>query len=61
FNKGRAPAGAIFDEALPVFVENKDKFEGFITHRLPLEEAAKGYDLFDTQEARKVALGPGNP
>ncbi|KAK5278564.1 hypothetical protein LTR14_012443, partial [Exophiala xenobiotica] len=53
FNKGRAPAGAIFDEALPVFVENKDKFEGFITHRLPLEEAAKGYDLFDTQEARK--------
>lgn len=60
FNMGRAPVGAVFDEALQVFIKNKKKFEGLITHRLPMEEAAKGYVLFSTQQARKVVLRPGS-
>ncbi|POR32510.1 Zinc-dependent alcohol dehydrogenase [Tolypocladium paradoxum] len=55
---GRAPVRAVLEEALKVFVENKSKFVGVISHRLPLVEAAVGYKLFDTQEARKVVLRP---
>lgn len=55
---GRAPVRAIFEEALPVFVENKALFADVISHRLPLTEAAEGYKLFDTQKARKVVLRP---
>jgi threonine dehydrogenase-like Zn-dependent dehydrogenase len=29
-----------------------------LTHRLPLEEAAEGYRLFDSREAVKVVLTP---
>jgi threonine dehydrogenase-like Zn-dependent dehydrogenase len=29
-----------------------------ISHRLPLEEAARGYELFDRREATKVLLVP---
>ena len=50
--------GAVRKEALRVFVENKDKFADAISHRLPLTDAAEGYRLFDTQEARKVILRP---
>lgn len=55
---GRAPVRAVIEEALPVFIENKDKFAEAVSHKLPLAEAAKGYALFDTQEARKVVLIP---
>ncbi|MFI8432075.1 glutathione-dependent formaldehyde dehydrogenase, partial [Pseudomonas sp. NPDC078863] len=35
--------------------------EAIITHRLPLEQAARGYELFDKaeEECRKVILLPG--
>jgi threonine dehydrogenase-like Zn-dependent dehydrogenase len=29
-----------------------------ISHRLPLSEAPKGYELFDSKEALKVVLDP---
>lgn len=58
FNMGRAPVAAVYEEALQVIVENKHQFKDFITHRLPLAEAANGYALFDTQQARKVVLRP---
>jgi threonine dehydrogenase-like Zn-dependent dehydrogenase len=29
-----------------------------VSHRLPLEEATKGYELFDTKQATKVLLEP---
>jgi threonine dehydrogenase-like Zn-dependent dehydrogenase len=29
-----------------------------ISHRLPLEDAPRGYDLFDRREATKVLLAP---
>ena len=28
-----------------------------VSHRLPLEEATKGYELFDTKQATKVLPG----
>lgn len=57
-NMGRAPVRAILEEALPVFVANKSKFADVISHRLALTDAAKGYELFSTAEARKVVLRP---
>ena len=29
-----------------------------VSHRLPLDEAAHGYELFDTRQATKVLLKP---
>jgi len=55
---GRAPVRAVLEESLQVFAENKAKFSNAISHRLPLVEAALGYKLFSTQEARKVVLRP---
>lgn len=55
---GRAPVRAVIQEALELFVQNKSKFAGVISHRLPLSEAAAGYRLFANQEARKVILTP---
>ncbi|OAP57922.1 hypothetical protein AYL99_08660 [Fonsecaea erecta] len=57
-NMGRAPVRAVFEEAMELFLENKSKFSDFISHRLPLSEAAKGYEMFSRQEARKVVLRP---
>ncbi|KAL1887549.1 hypothetical protein Sste5346_010161 [Sporothrix stenoceras] len=57
-NMGRAPVRAVLEEALEVFVQNKNKFTNAISHRLPLEDAAMGYELFSTQKARKVILRP---
>ncbi|KAK5223739.1 hypothetical protein LTR72_005125 [Exophiala xenobiotica] len=58
-NLGRAPVRTVFDEALEVLAANKDKMSNMITHRLPLSEAAKGYEMFEKQQARKVILIPG--
>ncbi|KAI1610531.1 chaperonin 10-like protein [Exophiala viscosa] len=58
-NLGRAPVRTVYDEALEVVVANKDKLSGMITHRLPLSQAAHGYDIFEKQQARKVILIPG--
>lgn len=55
---GRAPVKAVLKEALQVFLAHKAKFTNVISHQMPLEEAALGYKLFDTQEARKVVLRP---
>lgn len=53
---GRAPVKAVFAEALELFTSRQDMFVDFISHRLPLAEAARGYELFESQEARKVLL-----
>lgn len=57
-NFGRAPVRAVFEDAMQVFVANKDKFSNVISHRLPMADAAEGYALFDKQIARKVLLIP---
>ncbi|BCS28066.1 alcohol dehydrogenase family protein [Aspergillus puulaauensis] len=55
-NMGRAPVKAVFEEALELFTFHRTMFTDFISHRLPLAEAARGYELFESQEARKVLL-----
>jgi threonine dehydrogenase-like Zn-dependent dehydrogenase len=53
---GRAPARRVFNDALDVLVANSDKVRKFVTHKLPISEAAKGYEIFEKQLARKVVL-----
>ncbi|KIV82215.1 hypothetical protein PV11_04342 [Exophiala sideris] len=55
-NMGRAPARRVFNDALDVLVANSDKVREFVTHKLPVSEAAKGYEIFEKQQARKVVL-----
>ncbi|KAH8697579.1 chaperonin 10-like protein [Talaromyces proteolyticus] len=55
-NMGRAAVRPVFGEALKVFAENQDKFADFITHRMPLAEAPKAYEIFEKHQARKVIL-----
>ncbi|KIX08138.1 uncharacterized protein Z518_02794 [Rhinocladiella mackenziei CBS 650.93] len=58
-NMGRAPARRVFNDALDVLVANSDKVREFVTHKLPISGAAKGYEIFERQEARKVVLVVG--
>ncbi|KAJ9628286.1 hypothetical protein H2204_009403 [Knufia peltigerae] len=55
-NMGRAPARRVFNDALDVLIANADKVREFVTHKLPVSEAAKGYEIFEKQQARKVVL-----
>ncbi|CRG88850.1 hypothetical protein PISL3812_05885 [Talaromyces islandicus] len=55
-NMGRAAVRPVFGEGLKVFAENQDKFADFITHRMPLAEAPKAYEIFEKRQARKVVL-----
>ena len=55
-NMGRAPARRVFNDALEVLVANSDKVREFVTHKLPISDAAKGFEIFEKQMARKVVL-----
>ncbi|KEF56200.1 uncharacterized protein A1O9_07781 [Exophiala aquamarina CBS 119918] len=57
-NFGRAPVRTVFNEAMEVVAANKEKLASMVTHRLPLSEAAHGYEIFERQLARKVILKP---
>lgn len=53
---GRAAVRPVFGEALRVFADNQDKFTDFISHRMPLADAALGYEIFEKHQAQKVVL-----
>ena len=53
---GRAAARPVFSEALKVFAANQDKFDSFVSHKMPLADAAAAYEMFERQAARKVIL-----
>jgi len=57
-NFGRAPVRAVWKEALEYLLVNKEKVADFITHTMPLTEAATAYAMFEKQQARKVVLRP---
>jgi len=40
------------------YAQRLQRTDGIVSHRLPLEEARKGYELFDTKQATKVLLEP---
>ncbi|OQE22572.1 hypothetical protein PENSTE_c010G08814 [Penicillium steckii] len=55
-NFGRVPVRTIFDDALRCLTANQDKMQNYISHELPLNEAARGYRIFEQTKARKVIL-----
>lgn len=57
---GQAPVHAIIDELLGYVAEGKVQLDDIITHRLSLDEVAKGYEIFDKKEdgCVKVVLDP---
>ncbi len=58
---GQAPAHKYIDELAKWIEEGKLKTDDIITHKLPLTEAAHGYDIFNKKEDNcvKVVLKPG--
>ena len=57
---GQAPVHAIVDELLGLVVEGKLRADDVITHKLPLSEAARGYEMFSKKQddCVKVVLTP---
>jgi threonine dehydrogenase-like Zn-dependent dehydrogenase len=55
---GLCPIHAWWDDAMQAVAEGKIDPLPIISHTLPLEEAPKGYELFERREATKVLLKP---
>ena len=55
---GLCPIHAWWDRAMQAVSEGKIDPLPIVSHTLPLEEAAKGYELFERREATKVLLKP---
>lgn len=55
---GLCPIHAWWDRALKAVTDGRIDPSPLISHRLPLEDAALGYGLFDRREATKVVLVP---
>ena len=53
---GICPIHAWWKEAMQAVADGRIDPLPIISHRLPLEEAAWGYELFDRREATKVIL-----
>ena len=61
FKGGQTHAQNFMPELLEHIAKGKLKPEAIITHRLPLTEAARGYEIFNEkqEDCRKVVLVPG--
>lgn len=55
---GFCPIHAWWERAMQAVVDGKIDPLPIISHTLPLEEAPKGYEMFDRREATKVLLKP---
>ena len=57
---GQSPVHAIIDELLGYVKDGKVVLDDIITHRLSIDDVAKGYDIFDKKEdgCVKVVLDP---
>jgi threonine dehydrogenase-like Zn-dependent dehydrogenase len=55
---GVCPIHAWWDQAIQAVADGEIDPLPIISHRLPLNEAPKGYELFDKREATKVILTP---
>jgi threonine dehydrogenase-like Zn-dependent dehydrogenase len=55
---GLTPVLAWWDRAMAAVANGTVDPTPMISHRLPLEEAPRGYELFDRREATKVVLTP---
>lgn len=61
YRAGRAPARRYMERLLPLLGSGRYDFASIVSHRLTLEEGARGYDLFDRrlEGCTKVVLLPG--
>lgn len=61
FKMGQTHVHAWLGELLPLVEQGLLTPEEIVTHHLPLEEAARGYKIFEKreEECRKVILVPG--
>lgn len=59
YRSGRAPARSYMELLLPLIGSGRYDLETLISHRLPLTEGPRGYDLFDRklEGCTKVVLG----
>ena len=57
---GQAPVHKYIDELLGYVVDGRVQLDDIITHRLPLTEISKGYEIFNKKEDNcvKVVLDP---
>jgi alcohol dehydrogenase len=55
---GVCPVHSWWEAAMAELVAGRLDPRPLISHRLPLEEAARGYELFDRRQATKVLLAP---
>ncbi|KND87153.1 putative zinc-binding alcohol dehydrogenase [Tolypocladium ophioglossoides CBS 100239] len=55
-NFGRVPVRTVFHDALGCLKENQSILKHYVSHELPLDDAATGYALFEQRKARKVVL-----
>lgn len=60
FRSGQAPVHNYIDHLIELVTNNKIRLDDIITHRLPLSEAPKGYQIFNDKEDEcvKVVLDP---
>lgn len=60
YRTGRAPARAYMEKLLPLIRAGRYDLEALISHRLPLSEGPRGYDLYDRklEGCTKVVLRP---
>lgn len=58
---GQTHVQRFMPELLEMIQEGRLAPEAIITHRLPLADAARGYEVFDEkrEDCRKVVLTPG--
>jgi len=55
---GLCPVHTYWERAMEMLIEGRVDPTPIVSHRLSLEEAPKGYELFDRREASKVVLRP---
>ncbi len=60
FTVGRCPARAVLEELIPMVRRKEYNLTAVISHRLPLDQGPRGYEIFDRKEDRctKVVLEP---
>ncbi len=60
FRVGRCPARAVLESLIPVVLSGRYDLGAVVSHRMPLENAAEGYRIFDGKldGCTKVVLEP---
>lgn len=60
YRAGRCPARRMMERVLPLAQERRHDLAAIVSHRLPLDEGPRGYELFDRklEGCTKVVLAP---